>query len=144
MFMEMIKVQDFTRFFITISVLIVAAFGIYNVLSIMINQKKKEIAILRAIGFPPLKIFKLFLYQGLTLGISGGILGMILGYLLCRWFGSVDFNFEIGGSNHLLISYDYWIYITAFVAANISAMIASMIPAYLASKFTPIEILRSQ
>jgi lipoprotein-releasing system permease protein len=144
MFMEMIKVQDFTRFFITISVLIVAAFGIYNVLSIMINQKKKEIAILRAIGFPPLKIFKLFLYQGLTLGISGGILGMILGYLLCRWFGSVDFNFEIGGSNHLLISYDYWIYITAFVAANISAMVASMIPAYLASKFTPIEILRSQ
>jgi len=108
MFMEMIKVQDFTRFFITISVLIVAAFGIYNVLSIMINQKKKEIAILRAIGFPPFKIFKLFLFQGLTLGISGGVLGMILGYFLCRWFGSVDFNFEIGGSNHLLISYDYW------------------------------------
>lgn len=51
MFMEMINVQDYTRYFITTAILIVAAFGIYNVLTIMINQKKREIAILRAIGY---------------------------------------------------------------------------------------------
>lgn len=144
MFMEMIKVQDFTRYFITTAVLVVAAFGIYNVLSIMINQKKKEIAILRAIGFPPKKILLLVLYQGIFLGITGGILGLVLGYLLSRWFGSIDFDFELGGSNNLWISYHWSIYVTAFVSANVASIIASYIPAHFASRLTPMDIIRSE
>lgn len=144
MFMEMIKVQDFTRYFITIAILIVAAFGIYNVLSIMINQKRREIAILRAIGYGPRRILELILYQGLLLGVSGGLIGLLLGYLMCLWIGSIDFNFEIGDSNHLIISYDWSIYVTAFVASNIAAIIASYLPAHGASRLTPMEIIRSE
>jgi lipoprotein-releasing system permease protein len=144
MFMEMIKVQDFTRYFITTAVLIVAAFGIYNVLSIMINQKKKEIAILRAIGYAPNKILLLVLYQGLFLGLTGGSLGLLLGYLLSRWFGSIDFDFELGGSHNLWISYHWSIYVTAFVSANLAAMVASFIPAHFASRLTPMDIIRSE
>jgi len=144
MFMEMIRMQDFTRYFITVAVLVVASFGIYNVLSIMIAQKKKEIAILRALGCTPVVILKTFLYQGITLGITGGLLGLYLGYLLCRWAGSVDFNFEIGGSNHLIISYKKENYYIAFLSAQISSLLASIIPSLMASKLTPIDILRSQ
>lgn len=143
-FMEMIKVQDFTRYFITISILIVAAFGIYNVLTIMISQKRREIAILRAIGYSPKRILELILYQGVLLGLSGGVLGIFLGYVLSLWFGSVDFGFEIGGSNHLMISYDSSIYITAFVTANVASLIASYIPAWEASRMTPMDIIRSE
>lgn len=143
-FMEMIKVQDFTRYFITSAILIVAAFGVYNVLTIMINQKRKEIAILRAIGYAPKKILQLILYQGLMLGLAGGVVGIILGFLLCLWVGSIDFGFEIGGSNHLLMSYDWDIYVTAFVSANISSLIASYIPAWEASRMTPMDIIRSE
>lgn len=143
-FMEVIKVQDFTRYFITTAILIVAAFGIYNVLTIMINQKRKEIAILRAIGYEPKKILELILYQGVTLGLGGGIVGIILGYLLCIWIGSIDFGFEIGGSNHLLISYDWDIYVTAFITANVASLIASLIPAWEASRMTPMDIIRSE
>lgn len=143
-FMEVIKVQDFTRYFITTSILVVAAFGIYNVLTIMIAQKRREIAILRAIGYEPRRILELILYQGGLLGVGGGILGIILGYFLCLWFGSVDFGFEIGGSNHLIISYDIGIYITAFVTANVSSLIASFIPAWEASRMTPMDIIRSE
>jgi lipoprotein-releasing system permease protein len=144
LFMEIIKVQDYTRYFITTSVLIVAAFGIYNVLSIMISQKKREIAILRAIGYGPKRILELILYQGLILGISGGILGIVLGYLLCRWIGSIDFGFEIRGSHNLQLSYDLHIYLIAFVSANISAILASYIPAHFASKLSPMDIIRSE
>lgn len=144
MFMEMIKVQDFSRYFIVTSVLIVAAFGIYNVLTIMINQKKREIAILRAIGYGPKRILQLILYQGLLLGFSGALLGLLLGYLMCRWIGSIDFDFEIGGSNHLLISYDWGIYLTAFVAANVSSLVSSYLPAWGASRMTPMDIIRSE
>jgi len=144
MFMEMIRMQDFTRYFITIAVLVVASFGIYNVLSIMIAQKKKEIAILRALGCTPVGILKTFLYQGITLGVTGGALGLYLGYLLCRWIGSVDFNFEIGGSNHLIISYNPENYYIAFLSALFSSLLASIVPSLMASKLTPIDILRSQ
>lgn len=144
MFMEMIKVQDFTRYFITTAVLIVAAFGIYNVLTIMINQKKREIAILRAIGYGPNRIIELILYQGLILGFSGGVLGLVLGHLMCRWIESVDFGFEIGGRNHLWVSYDISIYVTAFVTANIAALVASYLPAWAASRMTPMDIMRSE
>lgn len=143
-FMEVIRVQDFTRYFITTAILIVAAFGIYNVLTIMINQKRREIAILRAIGYGPKKILQLILYQGLVLGISGGVLGLILGYLMLLWVGSIDFGFEIGGSHNLRISYDASIYFIAFATANISSLVASYIPAWEASRMTPMEIIRSE
>lgn len=144
MFMEMFQIQDFVRYFITTAVLIVAAFGIYNVLTIMINQKRREIAILRAIGYGPSRILQLILYQGLFLGFVGGLLGLILGYAMCVWVGSIDFNFEIGGSNHLPVSYDSSIYIAAFIAANVAAIIASLLPAWSASRMTPMDIIRSE
>lgn len=146
MFMEVFRVQDITRYFITFAILIVASFGIYNVLTIMINQKRKEIAILRAIGYGPQKILELILYQGLLLGIGGGVAGLILGYVLCRWVESIDFGFgfEIGGSNHLLMSYDWDIYVIALVTANITSLIASYFPAWEASRMTPMDIIRSE
>jgi len=143
MYMEMIRVQDFTRYFITTAVLIVAAFGIYNVLTIMINQKKREIAILRAIGYGPRRILELILYQGLVLGFAGGILGLSLGFLMCVWTESIDFGFEIGGKNNLWISYDPSIYVTGFVTAVLASVIASYLPAWEASRLTPMEIMRS-
>lgn len=144
MFMEMIQIQDFTRYFIVTAILIVAAFGIYNVLTIMINQKKREIAILRAIGYGPRRILELIIYQGLLLGFSGALIGLLLGFLMCLWVGSIDFGFEIGGSNHLLISYDWTIYLTAFVSANVSSLVASYLPAWSASRMTPMDIIRSE
>lgn len=143
-FLEMIRVQDFTRYFITTAVLVVASFGIYNVLSIMINQKRKEIAILRAIGYGPPKIMRLVLYQGLLLGISGGLLGIFLGYLMCVYIEKINLKIEIGGSNHLWISYDWDIYVTALIAALASALVASYIPARAASRMTPMDIIRSE
>jgi lipoprotein-releasing system permease protein len=142
--MEMIKVQDFTRYFITVAILVVAAFGVYNVLSIMINQKRREIAILRAIGYGPPQILRLVFYQGLVLGVAGGAVGLVLGYGLCRLFGSLDLGIEIGGSNHLLISYDASIYLVAFSAALASSLLAAYLPARSASRLSPMDIIRSE
>ncbi len=144
MFMEMIKVQDFVRYFIIFSVLLVAAFGIYNVLTIMINQKRREIAILRAIGYGPKRILELILYQGILIGIGGGVLGIGLGYLLCLWIESIDFGFEIGGKNSLWVAYDVSTYVTAFVSATFASLIASFLPAWAASRMTPMDIIREE
>jgi lipoprotein-releasing system permease protein len=143
-FMEMIKMQDAVRFFITFSVLLVASFGIYNILSIMINQKKREIAILRAIGHRPSQILTLFLYQGMILGVSGGILGLLVGFGVSSAVESIDLGFQIGKSNHLLVSYAPHIYITGFFSSLASSLIASIIPARRAGRMTPMDIIRDQ
>ena len=144
MFMEMIRMQDAVRYFITFSILVVAAFGIYNILSIMINQKKREIAILRSIGYPPKDILVLFMYQGVMLGVFGGLIGVLLGYFISIGVESIDLGFEIGESNHLIISYDIDIYIVAFISALFASLVASYLPARKASRMTPMEIIRDQ
>ena len=144
MFMEMINMQDFVRYFITFAILIVAAFGVYNVLSIMINQRKREIAILRSIGYGPKRILELVVFQGLILGVSGGIFGMFLGFALSAWAGSIDLGFRIGQSTSLPISYAPSTYITAFWAAIVASLLASYIPAHSASRMSPMDIIREQ
>ncbi|MCB0384126.1 MAG: FtsX-like permease family protein, partial [Bdellovibrionales bacterium] len=142
-FMQLINIQDIMRYIITSAILIVAAFGIYNVLSIMISQKQKEIAILRSIGYAPDKILRLFMIQGSMLGLLGGGAGLFIGFGACLIIGSIDLGFEIGKGSNLLISYDWDIYATAFVAAQVAAAIASIIPARHAAKLTPLDIIRA-
>lgn len=143
-FMQMITIQDIMRLVMTGAILLVAGFGIYNVLSIMISQKKKEIAILRSIGYGPEKILELFLYQGLFLGFGGGLIGILFGVIFNYSLGQYELAFEVGRDNHLPISYDFSIFLTAFVAAQIAAGIASYLPAHAASKLTPLEIIREE
>lgn len=141
--MAVFKTQTAIRYFMTISILLVAGFGIYNVLSVLINQKKKEIAILRAMGFAPREIRILFLYQGITVGFVGGSVGLLLGFLFCRYLETLPlFRTSTGEIKHMIISYDWSIYVFGFFLAFLSALVASVLPAQKASKMTPIDIIR--
>jgi lipoprotein-releasing system permease protein len=141
-FLEIFNLQDFIRYTISIAILLVASFGIYNVLSIMVNQKRREIAILQSIGYAPRRILELFLIQGLMLGAGGAVAGIAFGHLLKRYMGTLKFTGM--GVDHLLMSYRPSIYVTGFLLALVSALIASILPARAASKLTPIDIIRSE
>lgn len=143
-FMQMIEIQDLMRAVMTGTILIVAAFGIYNTLSIMISQKKKEIAILRSIGYPPAKILELFMLQGLMLGFAGGLLGCALGFLFNLGLGSYELGFEVGKSDTLPVSFDAGIFFTAMLMAQAASAVASYLPAKAASKLTPLDIIRAE
>jgi len=142
-FLQIFFIQDIVRYSVTAAILIVAGFGIYNVLSIMVTQKRREIAILRSIGFAPRKILLLFMEQGLMLGAAGAFIGLPLGFALCQYIGSIEVTFT-GVGSHLLISYAPSIYLAGFLLAFISALLASYLPAQAASKLTPIDIIRSE
>jgi lipoprotein-releasing system permease protein len=139
-FLQVFKVQDIFRTFITVGILVVAAFGIYNVLSILVNQKRREIAILRSLGYTPRDILELFLSQGFILGISGAIVGLFLGFLACKFVQNLDI--DIMGKRGFVISYAPAIYIQGLLMALISSLIASYLPAQQASRMTPIDIIR--
>jgi lipoprotein-releasing system permease protein len=144
--LSVFTIQTITRNFMTISIVVVAAFGIYNILSIMVTQKRKEIAILRALGFGRKEIVNLFLYQGLILGVLGGVLGLVLGYLICLYMSTltVGSGRTMGSTGKMLVAFDYMIYVNAIVIAFLSSLVSSFLPAYGAGKLTPIEIIRSE
>lgn len=141
-FLEIFNLQDFIRYTISVAILLVASFGIYNVLSIMVNQKRREIAILRSIGYAPRRILELFLIQGLLLGAGGAVTGLMLGHLIKRYMGTIKFTGM--GVDHLLMSYRPSIYVVGFLLAFMSSLVASILPARAASKLTPIDIIRSE
>ncbi len=142
-FLQIFSIQDITRNVITFAILIVAGFGIYNVLSIMVSQKRREIAILRSIGYTPRQIVELFLIQGIILGVTGAVIGLVIGHLINRYLETITLGISMGLGNHLIISYAPSIYITGFLLAFISAVLASILPARAAGKLTPLEIIRS-
>ncbi|OFZ31357.1 MAG: hypothetical protein A2622_01860 [Bdellovibrionales bacterium RIFCSPHIGHO2_01_FULL_40_29] len=139
------KMQDIIRFLSIGSILIVAGFGIYNVLNMTVLQKRKDVAILRSMGYGTLDIVALFFYQGVLLGGAGALLGVFCGYFVSLYLRTIPFNagHMAGGISHLIISMNPWIYVQAASMAFFSAIFASILPAYGAGKMQPIEIIRA-
>lgn len=144
-FLSVFKLQDFIRNFMSLAILLVAGFGIYNVLNILISQKRMEIAILRSMGYERLDIVRLFMMEGVVLGLVGGVLGLLLGYLGSRYMQTWEIiGGRYGGGRNLLISFNTMIYLHGFLMAIIVSFISSILPAWYAGKLSPLEILRSE
>ena len=143
--LSVFKTQDIVRNSMTISIIVVASFGIYNILSILVTQKRRDIAILRSMGFTPSDIIQLFFNQGLILGLLGGLVGIILGFIICWFLSKIEIDpGRIGtSSGRMIISYEYIIYIKAFFIALTSALFSSILPARAAGKLEPMDIIRS-
>ncbi len=147
--LSVFRMQDIVRNTTTFTIILVVAFGIYNILNMVVNQKKKEIAILRSIGFDRYDTIRLFVIQGLILGFVGAILGLILGAVA----NSAIDGMPIGSPQKsgpakaamavMIISWDAMIFVKAFFLAFFSSFLASFIPARAASKLSPVEIIRS-
>lgn len=143
--MSVFKTQDIVRYSMTIAILAVAGFGIYNMLNMAISNKRREIAILRSVGFEPNDVLLLFLAQGLILGAAGGLVGAGLGFVACKIISMIPVSANRGlGGNTMLVSFDLFIYARGFGLAFLAATVASLIPARGAGKLTPIDIIRSE
>lgn len=143
--MSVFKTQDIVRFMMTIAILTVAGFGIYNMLSMAITHKRREIAILRSVGFEPRDVSNLFLIQGVLLGLVGGLLGIALGYVACLYMATIKVSSArmIGGGT-MMVSFAAMIYVRGFLLAFFASMVASWLPARSAGRLTPIDIIRSE
>jgi lipoprotein-releasing system permease protein len=139
-FFRIFTFQDFVRFVSVGMIMLVAGFGIYNVLNMTVMQKRKDIAILRSIGYSSSDILFLFFFQGILLGIIGTALGILVGYFLCLYLETITF---FSNTNHLLISFSPKIYLQASLLGLLSSCTASLLPAFSAKRLSPIEIIRA-
>lgn len=144
-FLAMFKLQTTLRFAMIATVLIVAGFGIYNILNMTVNQKRQDIAILRSMGYDTLDIILLFFSQGFIIGIFGAAAGLFVGYLVCLYLQTLSFmgpGTSAGTETHLHISLSLAIYIQATALALITSSLASILPARTAGYLTPIDVIR--
>lgn len=125
---------------VSLTILLVAGFGIYNIMNMTINEKIKEIAILKAMGFSGGDIRTIFLLQAGAIGIGGGITGVALGYVISSLVNQVPFN--IAGLSTLPITFRSQDFIFALVFGVATTLIAGYLPARKASNIDPVIIIR--
>jgi putative ABC transport system permease protein len=119
--------------------LLVAGFGILNTMLMSVIERTREIGILKAIGATNHTILAMFLTESALVGIMGGTIGCLVGYLLAFSMGGIAQNFL--GLN-LLISINPGLiaFVVAFAAAV--GVLSGTYPAYRAAKLDPVEALR--
>ncbi|TDB66790.1 ABC transporter permease [Arundinibacter roseus] len=134
------ELRDIIAIAVSLTILLVAGFGIYNIMNMTINQKIKEIAILKAMGFSGNDVTQIFLTEAVIIGIVGGVLGMGFGLLISWVVNRVPF--KIANLETLPMTYDWQDYVLAFIFGLIITVIAGYLPALKASKIDPVDIIR--
>lgn len=129
---------------ITVSLIILlAGFGIFNVLTMSVLAKIKEIAILRSMGYRRIDISAIFLWQGALIAAAGSLLGCGLGALM-TW-GVSHIPIRIRGllyTNYFLVTWDWQHYLFATFLAILAVFIASYVPARRAAQLPPVVTIR--
>ncbi len=129
---------------VTVSLMILlAGFGIFNVLTMSVLSKIREIAILRSMGYRRIDISAIFLWQGALIATVGSLIGCILGALLTWIVSTVPIHIRgLLYTDHFLVVWDWRHYFWAALLAVVAVFIASYVPAQRAAHLQPVDTLR--
>lgn len=138
-------VRTLISYAVGITLLIVAGFGIYNILNMLIYEKMDSIAILKATGFAGRDVKAIFLFISLSIGIVGGLLGLLFGFVASLAIDQVPFNTEsLPAINTYPVDYNPAFYLIAAVFSLVTTFFAGLFPARKASKVDPVVIIRGK
>lgn len=138
-FMAANKMRKMIITFVSLTILLVAGFGIYNILNMTVSQKINDIAILKAMGFKGKDVIRIFVTQAVTIGIMGVIGGMIMATVLITFLKKVYVGGDIG---YFPIDYEPTKYLQGVVIGLVITFFAGYIPAKKAAKVDPVTIFR--
>lgn len=138
-FMAANKMRKMIITFVSLTILLVAGFGIYNILNMTVSQKINDIAILKAMGFKGKDVIRIFVTQAVTIGIMGVIGGMIMATVLITFLKKVYVGGDIG---YFPIDYEPIKYLQGVVIGLVITFFAGYIPAKKAAQVDPVTIFR--
>lgn len=140
-FLALLVTRNVIMYSVVSAILLVASFGIYTVVSTSVMDKRRDIAILRSMGFSEADLQLVFVMEGLLLAITGVLAGWMLGFTLMEILGSLEFS--IGGAvEHIPLDRTPRQYLIAAAASLASGAIAAWLPARKAARVDPVDILR--
>lgn len=139
------SVRSMISYAVGITLLIVAGFGIYNILNMMIYEKMDTIAILKATGFSGKDVNRVFIAIALSIGIIGGLVGLIFGFLVSFGIDNIPFDTPaLPTIKTFPVSYNPKYYVIATVFSVITTYFAGYFPARKASRVDPVIIIRGK
>ena len=138
-------VRSIISYSVGIVLLIVAGFGIYNILNMMIYEKMDSIAILKATGFSGNDVKWIFLSLSMIIGLAGGVFGLLFGFIFSHIIDIIPFETAaLPTIKTYPISYKVIYYVIGIAFAFFTTAIAGLFPALKASKIDPVEIIRGK
>lgn len=139
------SVRSIISYAVGIVLLIVACFGIYNILNMMIFEKMDSIAILKATGFSGNDVKWIFISLSLIIGIVGGVFGLLFGFIFSSIIDIIPFNtLSLPTITTYPINYNPMYYVIGIFFALTTTFIAGLFPALKAGKIDPVEIIRGK
>jgi len=139
-----IRVESISNSLLMALIMIISAFGIANVMNMLVLEKTREIGMLMSMGASSSQIRRLFLLESGILGLTGGLLGCVLGYVLSLYLNSLNLSFSslAGQTINLPFYIGLWDMVTFLLFALILSLVAGLYPAHRASRLDPIEAMR--
>jgi len=139
------SIRNLISYAVSFTLLLVAGFGIYNILNMMIYEKMNDIAILKATGFSGKDVKLIFIFQAMLIGLIGGIIGLILGYFASVAISHAPFETDaLPTIKHYPVNFDPMFYVVGIIFALTATFFAGYLPARKAQKIDPVEIIRGQ
>jgi lipoprotein-releasing system permease protein len=140
-----LKLEKTVMFIILALIILVAAFNIASSLIMMVMEKTKDIAILKAMGATDASIRKIFVFEGLLIGTLGTFLGVVIGFIMCTLLEKYKF-IELPGDVYYLttlpVNLDVLDVAVIAASAMVICFLATLYPARQASKLDPVEAIR--
>ncbi len=133
------KMRKMIITFVSLTILLVAGFGIYNILNMTVSQKINDIAILKAMGFKGKDVIRIFVTQAVSIGVMGVIGGVTLATVLITLLKRVYVGGDIG---YFPIDYETKKFVQGIVIGLTITFFAGYIPAKKAANVDPVDILR--
>lgn len=139
------SIRTLISYVVGITLLIVAGFGIYNILNMMIYEKMDSIAILKATGFSGADVKRIFLMIALSIGLFGGAIGLLFGYFLSLIIDAIPFDFpSLPSITSYPVNYNPDYYFIGIFFSLITTYLAGYFPAAKASRVDPVIIIRGK
>jgi lipoprotein-releasing system permease protein len=125
------------------AILIVACFGIFNVVSTVVYEKTRDIAILKSMGFAERDIRRIFVLQGFLVGVVGVACGWLLGFAIVEAMATLRFDIEgfVRTQGFILYRSPMHYALSGGFALG-AAVFAAWLPARRAARVNPVDIVR--
>jgi len=138
-------IRTLISYAVGITLLIVAGFGIYNILNMMIYEKMDTIAILKAIGFSGSDVNRIFLVIALSIGVAGGLMGLLFGFLFSLAIDQIPFvTASLPTIRTYPVDYNPVFYLIGCSFSLVTTYLAGWAPARKASRIDPVVTIRGK